>query len=121
MTEEQSALIAKIEAATGPSRELEEEIALAVGWRRWELHHHWFAPPGSDKWQISAPLFTASIEVALALVPDGWRVFSMEQISAEGFWHVGIISEKAPRELYNIKHKVLPIAICIAALKARFV
>jgi len=126
MTEEQRALIAKIEAATEPSLALDEKIALLVGWTftkmKGDKYPYW-REPGVNKYYQGTDLlaFTKSIELALTLVPDGWQAFGMERTSPGGFWDVGAISGKTPYIIHYGKHKFLPIAICIAALKARFV
>jgi len=119
-------LISKAEGATEPSCDLDAEIALLVGWTftkmKGDKYPYW-REPGVNKYYQRTDLlaFTKSIESALTLVPDGWRVFSMEQTSPGGFWDVGAISGNTPYTIHYGKHKFLPIAICIAALKARFV
>lgn len=74
------ALAERIEQATEPSRELDAEIALAVGWT-YRLRgdgHCWFPPNSKYPWEheMDAPPFTASIDAALTLVPEGleWSV-----------------------------------------------
>ena len=119
MTEEQRAQITKIEAATAPSWELDEKIARAAGWKK---HDEVWYMPGSYMLGQSgfAPKFTSSIDRAMLLVPEGWNIISMDQVLSDGFWGVDIASIEAKSAIYS-QHKILPIAICIAALKARFV
>ena len=88
-------LIAALEAAEGPSRELDRKIAAIAGWHRVEprftrnhKHGAWIAPEDfigvmSDGSPIldslhgttlhrEVPPYTSSIDAALTLVPDGW-------------------------------------------------
>ena len=64
-------LLSRLSAATGPSRELDAEIALASGWHqiktRWENPYGQFA---------ELPRYTESIDAALTLVPEGctWEI-----------------------------------------------
>ena len=59
-------LIARLEAATGPDRELDAAIALTVGLDIGRGRAH------SQDSRVSA--YTASIDAALTLVPKGWGV-----------------------------------------------
>ena len=106
-----SDLIARLEAATGPDRELDRAIAKALG----------VMPLYQMRGQIGSswPDFTDSIDAALTLVPEGWRWHSyywprkdepkiMSLVTSEP--HVGIAHGKAATPA---------LAICIAALKAR--
>jgi hypothetical protein len=106
-------LIAKLEKAEGPSRELDALIALASGWT---VHHgdNWIGPHG----QIVVPAYTASLDAAMTLVPEG------EWVELSG-----------PRKYLNIPLPVpnhwraeagnigwgatAPLALCTAALRAR--
>lgn len=71
-------LITRLESADGPSRELDADIARAIGWECvvrdpeaqgkyvcWRKHYR------SGEW-IMLPRYTASIDAALTLVPEGW-------------------------------------------------
>lgn len=65
-------LIAKLEAAEGPSRELDAEIALACGWSRSGIKGNVWVPPGHEPWDCDKlPEYTFSLDEALTLVPDG--------------------------------------------------
>src|SRR5438105_1932936 len=76
MTTDLSALIERVEKATGPDRELDEALALAFGWRlreivlvrtvlEWERPTGFRLPIGT---MADPPFFTASLDAALALV-----------------------------------------------------
>ena len=122
-------LIAKLEAATGPSRELDYEIALAVGWSRNPYGRGWLAANGDlcD----APPCLTASIDAALTLVPEGWHIECLStpdkgtsvrnpsrkaacdmgpDLDNDEGWEIG-------RKVGN--HAEAALAVCIAALKAR--
>ena len=100
-----SDLITRLEAATGPSFTLEQEILRAVN-------------PNAS--MLSVPNnYTSSLDAALTLVPEGWRWHSyywprkdepkiMSLVTNEP--HVGIAHGKAATPA---------LAICIAALRAR--
>jgi hypothetical protein len=67
-----SDLLSRLSAATGPSRELDAEFALANGW----LHcthptgnHYWKSPRSQICPQ--PPRYTESIDAVLTLVPEG--------------------------------------------------
>ena len=62
------ALADRCEAASGPDRQLDAEIAFATGWR---LRDAVWRPPGGE-WGAELPPFTAMIDAALTLVPAGW-------------------------------------------------
>lgn len=123
-----STLIERLCAATGPDREIDRDI-----W--WMTDHaraskcYWNAatglpqplgdkiPGGLGRWAVetSAPNYTASIDAALTLVPDGisWEMYS---------WPTGSMKFHAScgGGALNSMSNVNPaIAICIAALKAR--
>lgn len=119
-------LLAALEAATGPSRELDAEIALAAGWENHVPYgsspHGWWQEPGSEQWVMTPSTFTSSLDAALTLVPEGWDA---------------IIYTSSPRnrerpqvELYRLVRKpqgiqirvqaaTLSLALCIAAIRAR--
>src|SRR5579872_4020269 len=59
-------LISRLSAATGPSRELDAEIALANEWLRGNAYDAWYDPQGNI---TSLPRYTESIDAALTLVP----------------------------------------------------
>ena len=107
-------LIERIEGAEGPSRELDAEIALTQGWS--ELPgDNWCGPEG----QIAVPRYTASLDAAMSLVPEGmqWRVDSHHNIA--GVFEYPTDPETGP---YCVEHEgegLTPaLALCAAALRA---
>ena len=124
-TDALSALIARLEKAEGPSRELDAEIALAAGWTRIEdicgdgtrLGWIWTAP---IKHGVGAllPRFSASLDAALTLVPEGWTR-AVDATAPECGIKVDLFDETDVCEPVSGDHKSEPIATVIAALKAR--
>ena len=127
-------LIAKLEAAPEGSRELDVEIAVAVGhvdptctYDKERDCVEWLEP---HEMGLSEPMgallhdYTFSIDAALTLVPEGWNVWLLgvaQQISNGVFSH----EPKPFAEVMNAKEVVLgahastpALALCIAALKA---
>lgn len=137
-----SDLISKLEALTGPSREVDGEIALAVEWTfqklgreggRGDSRPYW-RRPGCTEWyersQEGPPRYTESIDAALTLVPESdaggrklWirlNQFAGSHGSGKECWHAelfGIENEQAIK--YWGMHPIAAIALCIACLKAR--
>lgn len=104
-----SDLIERLEAATGPLFVLDEEI-------------HALLPVPK---LIIPPAYTASIDAALTLVPEGWEGVSLDQ-----GWRCdkgpggasAYLAEKQYGDCLRTRAEhdsSMPLAICIAALKAR--
>lgn len=123
-------LIKRIEAAEGPDRESDAEIALAKGWVRRDNSDDWFYPPSSPvlHHKSELPNFTSSIDEAMTLVPEGWRVqlsdWDDDHLRSIGPWQAiltapgarQLVSEWSPR----CDHASTPaLALCAAALRAR--
>lgn len=131
-------LIAALEAATGPSRELDVRIfALSNdpaiirepgdhrgrGIVTWALSR-WIKEEGCDAspvwWEylagcVQAPRYTSSIDTALTLVPEGVE-WSISTLYGVALVDVGLNSDypaRGRRQDGNV-----PLALCIAALKA---
>jgi hypothetical protein len=119
-----SEIIARLEAATGPDNLLDQDIEDAIsdwenlgGWRRRHkvtgaVERFNYQPP---------PAYTASVDVALALVPDGVWLMIKQTGGPIGSNKDGWIIE-----LWDIDGKrgwgtsiAFPVALCIAALRAR--
>lgn len=108
-------LIERVEKAEGPDRELDREIMLAAGYRyeerdigcRYEdgtVALDWvYVDNKTDKWRSTHPLeFTASIDAAMTLVPEGWRVSKLEDDWLSSRW-IAQLSERptqAQRDAY---------------------
>ena len=109
-------LIEKLERADGPSRELDASIQRAFAG---SPSDHWFADhKGVWVSDDSAPRYTASIDAALTLVPEG-ALWSAEAWDTNGVYPAHVRASAwvlgAPRG-----YAATPaIALCIAALKAK--
>lgn len=117
-----AALIERLEKVTGPDRQLDGDIALAVGYTRREHEHlvgyrFWqYSAPGRG--EVPLPHYTAHIDDALKTLEPGWE-FTISTIY--GFADVELPlndTRIAPVQVRNLACNV-PAAICIAALKAR--
>lgn len=116
-------LIKRLEALTGPSREVDEEIAKALGWTAvpWNFAGAcgmtWYASGGEV--HKECPRFTGSIDAARSICPDVMVVYASE-IGGDGLPYVELCtSTDTPVAVHNGIGKTLEIAWCIAALKAR--
>lgn len=150
MTTDTEALIEALESE-GPSKELDRQIARLTGWHRVEPRHTrgrhggWVAPQdwlgaNSDGSPIldslhgttihrDVPDFTASVDAALTLVPEGWLVSHL----STGDPTCGVAGRMSVTEIrphlgndegWDIGQQegraMTPaIALCIASLKAR--
>ena len=118
-------LIARLEAASKGSRDLDRAIHLVVfadfikergmteegnGWRDPEFGA--IAPPQD---------YTTSIDAALTLVPPIWRVYAIQEqyVDPPNLWFVGLDRRREHRESMIGKAPTPALALCIAALKAR--
>lgn len=83
-----SELLARLEAATGTDAHLGEAVLLACGWKKTSHGYFmgqlwgWSSPDGKtycdhDHFRRIDP--TASIDTALTLVPEGWRMAALCQ------------------------------------------
>lgn len=116
-------LIARLEKLSGWDQRMDADIAEACGWR--QTSHSTGASAGAATWQApdgsyhyAPPIFTASVDAALTLLPDPNWDHAIEFKCGIG-WYAYI---KAPDlSLWETKRdmKSAAIALCIAALKAR--
>lgn len=120
-------LIKRLEAATGPSRELDQEICLALGWTFQKMkgdRRPYFRKPGDTEFyqRSEPPDYTSSIDAALTLVPEGWWAEIHHRADMPGvvLWQFPLPCKRIPaHKPYQQGGNTTPIAICIAALKAR--
>lgn len=116
-------LIERLEKAEGPDRELDEDIAKATGWWWDHVEALWIDETGNEI-QDECPEFTASLDVAVGLVPEGWnwQLYGRDVLAQTNHpLGVGrpycILSLPGTREAGG--RGVTPaIAVCIASLKA---
>ena len=121
-------LIKRIEAADGPDRGLDAEICEAMGFTVVGHYRRGSNEPiRGYSWQ-PVPRYTSSIDAAMTLVPEGWRLqlseWDHEDLRAKGPWQAilerngtrGDFMEPAPR----CDHAKTPaLALCAAALRAK--
>ena len=98
-------LIARLEAAAGPSSDLDEAIALAVGMRMFNIE------TGAEVGR--GPNFTYSIDAALTLAEHRTFAVLLEALAMASAYFASFIDKNG-----HIA-KAMPRFICIAALKAR--
>ncbi len=129
-----TSLAERCEAATRPDRELDREIALAMGWRlvavpyldgariinEWKRPKSFGLPLGT---MADPPFFTASIDAAMTLVPDPGEQFST--ITSVELWgDNGVYPEHVRASAWVIGarrcYAAAPaLALCAAAIRAR--
>lgn len=125
-------LIARLEAAEGPDRELADEVLLACGWERsvgatTNPDIVFWKAPDSDEYHAEGSDWpgdpTASIDAALTLVPEKYDI-TITQASgprrSDWFATCTERDEFARTITHKARDAATPaLALCIAALKAR--
>ena len=120
MMDDLNTLADRVEAASGPDRDLELAIAVALGWSRIPnptmaggLVGRWHRPDGTLTGHDGPPYWTGSIDAALTLVPKDheWSVNWFGNSCAE----VSGIPEGPPH--YGCA-ATAPLALTAAALRA---
>jgi hypothetical protein len=116
-----SSLLSRPEALTGPSREVDAEIALATGWARGTM------PNGEQYWRNPAmqicpqpPRYTESLDAAVALVADDlyWLIAKGVTRPDEPMYGAQILA--GTDVIAEAEHNANPaIALVIAILRAR--
>lgn len=115
------ALAERCEAATGPSREINAQIAEATGWRDVckAGYGSWRGlRPTSGKREAVCP-FTASLDAAMTLVPEGavWGVHNSDD-PHPSVWKASVMPLAGPAG-ETLKAKSPALALCAAALRAQ--
>ena len=99
-----SALIAALEAAAVGSRELDERIALCVGW----------AVQPDGQMQAGMPAYSTNLDASLRLAPIGMQW----EVSTSSF-HDGTDAFQAYVYDYGSRGHTPALAMCSAALRSR--
>jgi len=122
----------RVAALTGPDREVDALIAGFIrmplplsGNPKLDTPEKWAAEALALRWNV--PRFTASMDAAMTLVPEGWRgrIFVGNQTMAiEGFGgpHGAFFTPSDKWEPENAKSELCwspVLAVCAAALRAR--
>lgn len=113
-------LIKDLEAADGPSAELDARVLRALGWQPngpFGSEWHWCTPVG-DCIAGALPEFTESLDWATRVIPDGWEIASVTRTAADF-----VVSLRCPGNIslghvFRSQHHSEPIARLIAGLKA---
>lgn len=135
-------IIDKLERADGPDRELDRAIAKVMGWHRVEprftrsKHGAWISP---DDWigeysngspitdslhgttmYREVPAYTASIDAAMTLVPEGWMLTSLSELGMAGGCVCGLGNPGTGAvAIADAGEHTLALAVCSASLRAR--
>ncbi len=106
----------RIEAATEGSRELDAEIALAIGWQNCipcdfnGIKHRMGGI-------LNAPPFSRSVDAALSLVPEGWDWATGSNGANRG--HSLLASRDDTDREIEADAATPALALCAAAIRAR--
>jgi len=121
-------LIERLEKLDGPSREVDAEIAKKVGLLDANLSGDdlAIAVAAADEFEEehSPPRYTESVDAALTLKPEVWRVFALQEqylsvSGGYGGWVCGLDRVGPGEQVISEKAPTPAIALCIAALRAR--
>jgi len=115
-------LIARLTSATGPDVELDAAIEMAIDPDETTPDECLRFLQIALCERAEPPTYTDSIDAALRLVPDGWRFYSLARASRER-WIATVEITNTKRMFcrcwFNGNATTAPLAICIAAMKAR--
>ena len=110
-------LAARVEAASGPDRELDAEVALAIGWTDISgagFVGIWERPYGG---MIKLPAFTASLDAAMMLVPEG--LYPTIDFVTNRVWLRTAEGYDAPNGVAYGFANTVPNSLAAASLRAR--
>lgn len=132
-------LIERVEAATGPDRELDCEIAIAAGAVPDDMERSfhpnvWRGIYDNRSWR--APEYSASLDAAMTLVPRGWIVEIRRYFNSDGEYVAAVWLTDSftvergcdDDEKVTVSARIVeqnqgvdptPSAICAASLRAR--
>lgn len=119
-------LIERLEKATGPDRELANEVLLACCWKADEYgpgpgrYVIWIDPDpnGEDYIDGDQPDPTASLDAARTLILPEHSFGGLAQVSPHD-WIMMIFSRSDSKARWEGEAPTAELAVCIAALKAR--
>ena len=111
-------LIARLEAAEGPSRELDREIAEAVGMELRVRGSTLVFVDTDGSHLMAAPDYTASLDAAVSLVPEGWwwllEQWGFAKPDRRQIFRADLFQ---PKQEITAHAPIPALALCIAALK----
>lgn len=125
-------LAMRVEGLTGADREVDAEIAAAlrIGTEHaWALNYPAWVGRGDGRVYLeeggpsfAAPTYTASIDSAMTLVPEGWTFANLSQSDRKGWWcelRQGFLTSYDKTASGNQLENSSPaLALCAAALRA---
>lgn len=121
-------LILRLERATEADRSLANEVLFACGWTQQEVGNNlcdpsleWVSPDGATFYDGDQPNPLASLDAALTLVPEGyaWEMATSHKRGRDGTQARATMWERNASEATEVHATSAPLALCIAALKAR--
>ena len=126
-------LASQVEALTEPCRETDAEILAAIGThvleKRGSDREAWWyeaktgkraydATYGGYGWPPPHPRFTASLDAAMSLVPEGCCVSAMGEVPDDYWWYVNIWEDGEPVGQPECRARTAALALTAAALRA---
>ena len=124
-----SELIEKLESASEGSRELDAEIAFALGWKDKEVHvgmghgwKHWYTDTRGNT-RYALPNWSSSLDAAISLIEEvlptaGFMIETVKRSDdTRTGWSVSFSANYRTPHVETV-HKSAPIALLIALLKA---
>lgn len=114
-------LIARLEVAERGNRDLDMDIAKALGFRPIatirgvQIHNP--AQPAGASWDL--PFYTTSIDAALTLLPEGWWLQHLGHNLAGWGARIETQGISLPASTHLPRSTTPALAICIPALRAR--
>ena len=117
-------LIARLEAATVGTDDLDQEIAETVlGWKQYALAwgSGWHDAKGMSHGWHDIPKSTRSLDAAMGLVPEGWDWCLYSDGGGEIYKDVpsGMLPGAPGSTVISFEGATPALALCIAALRAR--
>lgn len=118
MTPEAQQLIDDLRALDGPSREMDARLSVYSGFYL-DGQVQGSAIVFSDGEVCYSNKYTASIDAALTLIPDGWTIWSViNEVDIKTYSAYLVKMEFSGPKTAGHHNKSIPIAILIAAIKA---
>lgn len=131
-------LIERVERAEGPCRELDVAIAVSIDWRwdDWEegdptvrghVEKHglgWMVERCRQSvtvWPRLLPAYTASIDAAMTLLPDGWRLRQMHFAAPCADcrkWTINLYGGREGENCFHAEAATPALALVAASLRA---
>ena len=112
------ALAERVEALTGPDREVDAAIAQAVGAEHGPRETVYYESRSVHYIDEIAPAYTASLDAAMSLVPEGWRWHSYYWPRKDGPRLMSLVTNRPHAGIAHGKAATPALALTAAALRA---